>query len=76
MTYRFYKITAIVAVEQYQAEDLCDQHRYVLRTGIDAVQMLDDDDVLIDLTEEELVLTPKVADALQGAFARLRSEVK
>ncbi len=76
MTYRFYKVTAIVAVEQYEAQDLCDEHRLVIRTGIDGVQMLDDDDVLIDITEEELVLTPKVADALQGAFARLRSEVK
>ncbi len=76
MSYRFYKVTAIVAVEQYNAADLCDAHREVVRSGLDAVQMLDDDDLLIDVYEEEMTLTPKIADALQGAFARLRSGVQ
>ncbi len=76
MTYRFYKVTAIVAVEQYEDVDLCDTHKGAVRTGIDAVSMLsDDEDYLLSITEKELVLTPK-DDPIVNAFARLRSEVK
>jgi hypothetical protein len=57
MTYRFYKVTAIVAVEQYQDVDLCADHKGTARTGIDAVEMLCDDDTLISLVEQELFLT-------------------
>jgi len=57
MTYRFYKVTAIVAVEQYAEVDLCADHKGAVRTGIDAVEMLCEDDTLVSLTEEELFLT-------------------
>ena len=57
MTYRFYKVTAIVAVEQWRDVDLCEEHMTATRTGIDAVEMLCDDDTLISLTEQELFLT-------------------
>lgn len=57
MTYRFYKVTAIVAVEQWRDVDLCEEHMTATRTGIDAVEMCCEDDTLISLTEEELFLT-------------------
>jgi hypothetical protein len=76
MTYRFYKVTALVAVEQYEDVDLCDTHKGATRTGIDAVQMISDgDDYLLALTEKELILTTK-GDPMVDVFARLRSEVK
>lgn len=66
MKMRYFKVTAIVAVTQYEAEDLCDEHAMILdghalgtRTALDAVELINDsDDYLLELTEEELFLTP------------------
>lgn len=45
--FRFYEITAVVAVQQYEHG----------RDGLDAVQMLDDSDFLISLKQTELKLS-------------------
>lgn len=61
MTYRYFKVTAIVAVEQYGADELCGEHSHLgHRCGLDAVDLLaDGDDYLLDISEEELHLVPK-----------------
>jgi hypothetical protein len=48
--FRFYEITAVVAVQQYGEQ----------RDGLDSVQMLDDSDFLISLKQTELRLRPAV----------------
>jgi hypothetical protein len=60
MKMRYFKVTAIVAVTQYEAEDLCDEHASLgTRTALDAVELINDSDAyLLELTEEELFLTP------------------
>lgn len=79
MKYRYYKVTVVVAVAQYGAEDLCDEHAHLLesatplgnRTALDAVDLLNDgEDYLLELSEEELHLVEKpritVKDSGQG----------
>jgi hypothetical protein len=70
MKYRYYRVTAVVAVAQYEADDLCDEHATLLdtatplggRTALDAVELLNDsDDLLLELSEEELTLAPQAA---------------
>lgn len=66
MKMRYFKVTAIVAVTQYEAEDLCAEHAMIRdhqaiheRTALDAVEFVNDsDDYLLELTEEELFLAP------------------
>lgn len=81
MKYRYYRVTALVAVAQYEADDLCDDHAHLAdtalpiggRTALDAVELLNDsDDLLLELSEEELTLAPvartTVHDSGQGAL--------
>jgi hypothetical protein len=75
MKYRYYVVTAIVAVAQYDMEDVCDEHSHLVdigsRTALDAVELLNDgDDYLLELEETELHLVPRprvtVKDGGQG----------
>lgn len=61
MKFRYYRITALVAVAQYEAEDMCEEHagQILERTALDAVELLNDsDDYLLELEEEELMMVP------------------
>jgi hypothetical protein len=63
MKYRYYRVTALVAVAQYEAEDLCDDHaNYALpteRTVSDVMEFISDsEDYLLDFEETELHLVP------------------
>jgi hypothetical protein len=65
MNYRYYRVTAIVAVAQYEAEDMCDEHAGLVleRTALDAVELLNDsDDYLLELEEQELMMIPATLD--------------
>ena len=65
MKYRYYRVTALVAVAQYEAEDMCDDHAGLVleRTALDAVELLNDsDDYLLELDEEELMMVPATLD--------------
>lgn len=65
MKYRYYRVTALVAVAQYEAEDMCDDHAGLVleRTALDAVELLNDsDDYLLELEEEELMMVPATLD--------------
>jgi hypothetical protein len=58
MKYRYYRVTALVAVAQYEAEDLCDDHaNYALpteRTVSDVMEFISDsEDYLLDFEETE-----------------------
>lgn len=74
MKYRYYVVTAIVAVAQYELDDVCDEHAIIAfegRTALDAVELLNDgDDYLLELDEVELHLVPRphitVTDTGQG----------
>lgn len=73
MKYRYYRITAVVAVAQYEMEDVCDEHAGLVseRTALDAVELLNDsDDCLLELEEVELHMVPRpritVTDNGQG----------
>lgn len=74
-TYRYFIVTAVVAVRQYDMEDVCDEHAHLVdigeRTALDAVELLNDsDDYLLELEEVELHLVPRpnvtVTDTGQG----------
>lgn len=74
--YRYYQVTALVAVAQYDLEDVCDEHAHMLppggRTALDAVELLSDsEDYLLELEEVELHLVPRprvtVTDGGQGS---------
>lgn len=58
MKYRFFRVTAVVAVANYD-DDACDEHAHLgIRTALDAVEMVNDsDDLLLEITEQELRLT-------------------
>ncbi len=75
MKYRYYQVTALVAVAQYDLEDVCDEHAQLIppggRTALDAVELLSDsEDYLLELDEVELHLVPRprvtVTDDGQG----------
>lgn len=77
MKYRYYVVTAIVAVAQYDLEDVCDEHSHLVdiggRTALDAVELLNDgDDYLLELEETELHLVPRpritATDTGQGSL--------
>lgn len=71
MKFRYFKVTALVAVANYD-DEMCDEHAGMgFRTALDAVELINDsDDYLLDITEEELHLVPKphitVIDSGQG----------
>lgn len=58
MSVRYFKVTALVAVEQYD-EDYCERHQDAVigRSGIDAIEF-NDGVLLLDLKETELMLAP------------------
>lgn len=76
MKYRYYVVTAIVAVAQYDLEDVCDEHTHLVhggRSALDAVELLNDgDDYLLELEETELHLVPRpritATDTGQGSL--------
>jgi len=71
MNYRFYQVTAIVAVANYE-DEVCEEHAELgSRTASDALSLINtDEDFLIVVHEEELHLQPKprmmVRDEGQG----------
>ncbi len=71
MKYRFFRVTAVVAVANYN-DETCDEHAHLgVRTALDAVEMLNDsDDLLLEISEQELHLAPMprviVTDGGQG----------
>jgi len=77
MKYRYYQVTALVAVAQYDLGDVCDEHSHLIppggRTALDAVELLSDsEDFLLELEEVELHLVPRprvtVTDEGQGSL--------
>lgn len=74
MKYRYYRVTALVAVAQYGAEDMCEEHAsqilgglaHTERTALHAVELLNDsDDYLLELEEEELMMVPATLDNIK-----------
>lgn len=61
MKYRFFRVTAVVAVANYN-DETCDEHAHLgVRTALDAVEMLNDsDDLLLEISEQELRLVDVV----------------
>lgn len=53
MGYRYYKVIATIAVEQWSPDLMCDEHKFVQRSGVDSIT-IDDDDLLLHIEEYEV----------------------